>query len=322
MSSSFDSLVSLYGDHQRSMQSTFGNPSENLRQMTPDDVTKLSDVELAGLMYWIETQPAYGLLSNEEDKTILLQRYSVRKLSLDHYYSAAKHPDYVSRREFVMNNYTYVPSDRTGFELPDDDEFQISAKRSCFSATFSKFWTNVVDRFVEMKITDADIVFLQTMLLWSDSHNCRVSSEMTRQVMKTQREWAIASITDYYSKNRVEAAEERLGQLILIIGDLEDICELHCEDFVVAKLFDLGEQQKFWYDTMVYTPVNMKLNILEEKMELMEEEEDKENIPPKSIKQADPPVFNVNTHKISDIMAPLPDDVCYKNLNLFLSSQF
>ena len=28
-----------------------------------------------------------------------------------------------------MNNFTFVPADRTGFELPDDDAHQIQAKR-------------------------------------------------------------------------------------------------------------------------------------------------------------------------------------------------
>lgn len=100
----FRHLVFAYGEHQRMMQLSFStfeqfldehNSGQKLRKMEPMDVSKLSAVELTGLLYWIEKQQPYTDLSGE-DKAVLLKRYSVRKLSLDHFYSASKHPEYVS----------------------------------------------------------------------------------------------------------------------------------------------------------------------------------------------------------------------------------
>lgn len=59
--------------------------------MTPHDVEKLSTVELSGLLYWIEKMHPYKLLDSK-DRDILLKRYSVKKLSLDHFYYASKFP--------------------------------------------------------------------------------------------------------------------------------------------------------------------------------------------------------------------------------------
>ena len=99
----FNELVYAYRVHQRMMQLSFStieqfleehNEGQKLRKWEPTDVKKLSEVELVGLLYWIEKQRPYKELPSE-DKSALLMRYSVRKLSLDHFYSASKHPVHV-----------------------------------------------------------------------------------------------------------------------------------------------------------------------------------------------------------------------------------
>ncbi|CAI2355784.1 unnamed protein product [Caenorhabditis sp. 36 PRJEB53466] len=259
----FRHLVYAYGEHQRMMQLSFStfeqfldehNSGQKLRKMEPVDVSKLSAVELTGLLYWIEKQQPYTELSSE-DKSVLLKRYSVRKLSLDHFYSASKHPEYCARGEFVMNNYTFVPADRTGFELPDDDPHQIQAKRETFAPTFSRFWSNVIHPFVAMKVNDAEIVFLHIMLLWSLTNNEHVT-DVTRKVMKERRDWAMNRLFEWYNEHRVEDPELRFGQMILLLGEIELICDMHCQDFQVAKLFEFCDMSKFWYETLCYAPCN------------------------------------------------------------------
>ena len=62
--------------------------------MVPEDIIGLSEVELAGLLFWVDKMGHFQTLP-EEDKTNLLNRYSVRKLCLDHFYSASKYKDQV-----------------------------------------------------------------------------------------------------------------------------------------------------------------------------------------------------------------------------------
>ncbi|EFO99490.1 CRE-NHR-71 protein [Caenorhabditis remanei] len=259
----FNHLVFAYGEHQRMMQLSFStfeqfldehSTGPKLRRMDPLDVSKLSAVELTGLLYWIEKQQPYGELPNE-DKSSLLKRYSVRKLSLDHFYSASKHPEYCARGEFVMNNFTFVPADRTGFELPDDDAHQIQAKRETFAPTFNRFWSNVIHPFVSMKVNDAEVVFLHIMLLWSVTNNEHVT-ENTRTVMKHRRDWAMNRLFEWYNDHNTEDPALRLGQMILLLGEIELICDMHCQDFQVAKLFEFCDMSKFWYETLCYAPCN------------------------------------------------------------------
>lgn len=259
----FNHLVFAYGEHQRMMQLSFSTfeqfldehaNGQKLRKMDPLDVSKLSAVELTGLLYWIEKQQPYPELPNE-DKSSLLKRYSVRKLSLDHFYSASKHPHYCDRGEFVMNNFTFVPNDRTGFELPDDDPHQIQAKRETFAPTFSRFWSNVIHPFVAMKINDAEVVFLHIMLLWSVTNNEHVTCP-TRPIMKRRRDWAMNRLFEWYTEHGTEEPALRLGQMILLLGEIELICDMHCQDFQVAKLFEFCDMSKFWYETLCYAPCN------------------------------------------------------------------
>lgn len=88
---------------------------------------KLSQVELSGLMYWIEKLWPYRQLE-QKDRELLFKRYSVRKLSLDHFYTASKYPELIVKGHFAMLNNTYVPPDRTGFETVNDDKHTREAK--------------------------------------------------------------------------------------------------------------------------------------------------------------------------------------------------
>ncbi|CAD6187277.1 unnamed protein product [Caenorhabditis auriculariae] len=259
----FRDLVNAFADHQRMMQLSFSTIDqfltelENgpvLRPMVPTDVEKLSEVELTGLFFWIEKLRPYSDLP-PEDKSNLLKRYSVRKLSLDHFYSASKNAYHCKRGEFVMNNYTYVQYGKTGFEMPHDDFQQISAKKYAFTHTFQRFWTNVIFPFMQLRVTDAEITYLQMMLLWSQSNSEHVTPQ-TREIMKERRNWCMRCLFDWYVEHRFEDPGLRFGQMTLMIGEIETICEMHCQDFLVAKLFDFCDMGDCWYESLCYTSIN------------------------------------------------------------------
>lgn len=132
----FDRLIDLYSEHLKMMNRSLISTEEFLAElaggpkystMRPEDVDRLAAVELGGLCYWIEKLEPFTKLP-AEDQSALFKRYSVRKLSLDHFYVASKFPSYAQSSSFVMNNNRFVPSYSTGFETVDDTEVTRKAK--------------------------------------------------------------------------------------------------------------------------------------------------------------------------------------------------
>ncbi|GMT05584.1 hypothetical protein PENTCL1PPCAC_27758, partial [Pristionchus entomophagus] len=259
----FERLVSCYHEHLRLMQLAM-TPIESflkqfetgikLREMHPNDVSLLSTTELSGLLYWIEKQDPYSELP-PEDRRALFKRYSVRKLSLDHFYNASKWTDEVKKDNFVMLNNTFVPPNKTGFELATDDEKQITAKAEIFLPTFEQMWRCVIRPFNRMQITDAEMVFLHTLLLWSPLNNTHVL-DPTKPIMKRQREWAIAMLFEHYEIIGQEDPDVRFGEVCSLLAEVEVICDKHCQDFQVAKLFEFCDMSQFWYEKWCYSAVN------------------------------------------------------------------
>jgi hypothetical protein len=257
----FDALVTAYHEHVKHMNRAmisiddFLNESENgpkLRKMVPSDVDKLSTVELSGLLYWLEKQHPFKLLEHS-DREALIKRYSVRKLSLDHFYQASKFKDMVAEGNFVMLNNTYVPPNETGFEGVTDDEKTRQAKFDIFRPTLDRLWATIVIPFSKMNVTDAEIVTLHVLLLWSAQNNRYVSAPV-KEIMRKRREWAVSRLFEHYQDIDVADPVIRLGEILLLLPEIEVVCDLHCTDFQVAKLFQFCDSlSSYWYDKWCYT---------------------------------------------------------------------
>lgn len=103
-----------------------------------------------------------------------------------------------------------------------------------------------------MRITDAEIVTLHLLLLWSsqsklfsrrnlniddDVIDNRLVSEPLKEIMRKRREWAIQRLFEHYEQIGIADPVVRLGEVILLLPEIEVVCDLHCTDFQVAKLF-------------------------------------------------------------------------------------
>ncbi|CAJ0953078.1 unnamed protein product, partial [Mesorhabditis belari] len=257
----FERMAVMYKEHVEQMRLNmlsfpdFLEPKPR-RAMTPDDVEGLSKAELAGLLYWISKMKPYATLPLS-DRTALLKRYSVRKLSLDHFYVASQHREHIEKRNFCMLNNTYVPPGATGFELNTDDPQQIAAKQEIFRPTFERIWRTVIIPFEQMQIQDIEIVFLHGMLLWSPLNSIHVEEE-TRPLLKEQREWFTGRLNEYYLNSGMSLMEAgvRMGQIILVLAEVELICNQHCHDFQVCKLFEFCDMSRYWYEQLCYSKIN------------------------------------------------------------------
>uniref|UniRef100_A0A7E4V6D5 Nuclear receptor domain-containing protein n=1 Tax=Panagrellus redivivus TaxID=6233 RepID=A0A7E4V6D5_PANRE len=256
----FDRLIVAYHEHLKHMNLATLSVEQFLKQetdatgfrkMVPTDVEKLSTVELSGLFYWLDKQHPYRLL-DQTDREALMKRYSVRKLSLDHFYVASKHKSMLAQGNFTMLNNTYVPPDETGFEGITDDQRTRKAKFEIFRPTLDRLWATIVLPFAQMNITDAEIVTLHMLLLWSAQNN-RFVSDRVKDIAKKRRDWVINRLFEHYEQIGVADPALRLGEVIMLLPEIEVVCDLHCTDFHVAKLFQFCESlSTYWYEKWCY----------------------------------------------------------------------
>ncbi|KAI3413182.1 hypothetical protein GPALN_010683 [Globodera pallida] len=263
----FDDLVSYYREHliwiNRAVTpidiESFLNEEHGdcikWRPMEPTDLDVLSKIELSGLLYWIEKLSPFRQLPVKE-RTTLFKRYTVRKLSLDHFYTASKHPKLIADGNFAMPNNTYVSPDRTGFETTRDDEHTRKAKFQILRPTIDRLWHTLVLPFAEMRVTDAEIVAIHMLLMWSGSNN-RFVDESTRHIMQERREWAVRRLFKHYASTGVEEPTVRLGEILLLLPELEVVCDMHCKDFQVAQLFEFCNMSEYWYENYAYSSLSI-----------------------------------------------------------------
>jgi hypothetical protein len=62
-----------------------------------------------------------------------------------------------------------------------------------------------------------------------------------KQEMKERREWAIGQLWKCYEKEADDYDPViRLGELLLLLPEIEIICDQHCRDFQIAQLFEVS----------------------------------------------------------------------------------
>ncbi|KAI1730416.1 ligand-binding domain of nuclear hormone receptor domain-containing protein [Ditylenchus destructor] len=219
----FESLVRNYHEHLKMM---------NRAMLSIDDFLSEQD-KLAGLMYWLEKLNPFKSLKAKE-REVFFKMYSVRKLSLDHFYQASK----------------------TGFETLMDDEKTKKAKLEIIRPTIDRLWHTVVLPFMNLGITDAEIVTLHILLLWSTNNNRHVSKD-TRELMRKRREWAIERLFEHYEQMDIPDPVVRLGEILLLLPEIEVVCDLHCKDFQVSQLFEFCNMSEYWYEKVCYTALSI-----------------------------------------------------------------
>ncbi|CEF63694.1 Transcription factor HNF-4 homolog [Strongyloides ratti] len=267
----FLQLVSHYQEQLRMMEIELtpvddiinkGNKTITLREFVPDDIDPLAKAELNGLLWFIEKLDPFQYL-DQTDKVALLQRYSIRKLSLDHIYVASKYPEELEKNNWVMLNHAYVPPNKTGFERNSDLEKGKAAAESrrrkfqIFRPTIDTVLEAVVKPFSRMKINDYEVTVLHLLLMWSIRNNRFVDPSL-KAILRIQRDWAVKCLTKYYESINHPEAYLRLGQILLLLPEIEVACDMHCQDYSIAKLFDYGDMSDYWYEKLCYSKLNVK----------------------------------------------------------------
>ncbi|CAI4221516.1 unnamed protein product [Auanema sp. JU1783] len=255
--------VRFYNQHLRMMQLSFSTISSfldmmqnkaTLKEISPLEMEKLRNVELNGVFSWLDSITAYKHLSSADQEN-LLKRYSIRKVSLDRFYIASLHVYELQRKNFVLNNNTFIPPNRTGFEVVEEDEKQIKFKNETFAETNARSWKNVVLRFTDLSIKDAEVVYLQYMLLWSVANYAYVSGD-AKKMMKDQRNRVMSNLFEYYSLSKTEEPEVRFAEITMLLGELEEVFDMHCLDIQIFEVFGLSGLGNTWYVDVCHSQLN------------------------------------------------------------------
>lgn len=75
--------------------------------------------------------------------------------------------------------------------------------------------------------------------------------------MQKRREWALSCLFEHYVHMGEPEPETRLGELLLLLPELEVGCNQHIKDFQVAQLFDISNMSEYWYERVCYTSVSV-----------------------------------------------------------------
>ncbi|CEF63973.1 Transcription factor HNF-4 homolog [Strongyloides ratti] len=228
-----------------------------LRVYTPRDMLLLARSDLTGVTLWISEIEEYSKFTNLE-KASLLQRFALRKIMLDHCYMTSKYKEHFEKGNLVMPNYTYIPSDKTGYEKENDSLYTNEIIYNIFRETLNYAIKCVVKPMNELNLTEEEIVFLYLLILWNKNNEKYVSSDK-RHIFTSQKNWALKCLFIHYSEKKLLSPEIRFGEITLLLKELEACCLLHCEDYMTSKFFNINFLKEMWYDNVCYSCVNFEV---------------------------------------------------------------
>uniref|UniRef100_A0A0K0EPK6 Nuclear receptor n=1 Tax=Strongyloides stercoralis TaxID=6248 RepID=A0A0K0EPK6_STRER len=227
-----------------------------LKLFTSKDMVLLARSDLASVTLWISNIEEYTRFTTSE-KALLLQRFALRKIMLDHCYMTSKYKEYFERGNLVMPNYTYIPSDMTGYEKESDNLSDKKVIYSIFKETQNYTIECVIKPMNELNLTEEEIVFLYLLILWNKNNEKYVSSDKS-SIFSSQRNWALKCLFIHYYEKNLPSPEVRFGEITLLLKELETCCVSHFEDYVTSQFSNITISREKWYDNICYSSINLE----------------------------------------------------------------
>uniref|UniRef100_A0A0K0FC23 Transcription factor HNF-4 homolog (inferred by orthology to a D. melanogaster protein) n=1 Tax=Strongyloides venezuelensis TaxID=75913 RepID=A0A0K0FC23_STRVS len=228
-----------------------------LKEFTPNDISLLARSDLTSVTLWISQIKEY-LQFTDSEKASLLKRFSLRKIMLDHCYMTSKYKDHFEKGNLVMPNYTYIPIDKTGYEKENDNFFTKEIVYNIFRKTFNYAIECIIKPMYRLNLTEEEIVFLYFLILWNRNNEKYVSIDK-RYIFLNQRNWALKCLSIHYWEKNISNPDIRLGEITLLLKELEWCCFLHCEDYMTSKCFNGSYLKEKWYDNVCYSKINFDI---------------------------------------------------------------
>ncbi|CEF62423.1 Transcription factor HNF-4 homolog [Strongyloides ratti] len=231
--------------------------SPPLRIFNPSDTELLCRMQISNLFSWLSSMHFIDELSNDE-KINLTKRFALKKISLDTMIMTSKYPEQIDFKSIVLENYTLIPSDMTGYEKDNDTESVRLARLAIFRESINDIFETIIKSISELKLTEYEIVTLYFLLFWSKSNEKFVSQNKVK-LFEGQRNWVIKCLYTHYCKYSINNCEVRLGEIMLLLNELEWNYITNCKDYLISQLFNVGILKTHWFDKFCYSDTNFQL---------------------------------------------------------------
>uniref|UniRef100_A0A0N5BNA7 Nuclear receptor n=1 Tax=Strongyloides papillosus TaxID=174720 RepID=A0A0N5BNA7_STREA len=228
-----------------------------LRIFTPDDIDLLCRVQISNVFSWLSSISSFDNLTNSE-KSDISKRFTLKKINLDTFVMTSKYPEQIDLKCIVLENYTFIPPDMTGFEKNEDTEVVRSIRLAVFRNSIDDTFETIIKPLSELKLTDYEIVALYLLLLWS-KNNERFVSKDKKKLFDSQRNWVIKCLYTHYCKSSINDPEIRLGEIMLLLKELEWSYINSCKDYLMSQIFNVGILKTNWFDKFCYSEPNFQL---------------------------------------------------------------
>ncbi|EFP06942.1 hypothetical protein CRE_10419 [Caenorhabditis remanei] len=89
--------------------------------------------------------------------------------------------------------------------------------------------------------------------------NSHVTEETVKK-MEQRRDWATIRLCTWYKDHNLENPDLRLEKILLLLDEIEIVCDMHCQDFIVAKMYEFCDMSQFFYEKLCYAPCNTNID--------------------------------------------------------------
>ncbi|CEF70883.1 Nuclear hormone receptor, ligand-binding, core domain and Zinc finger, nuclear hormone receptor-type domain and Steroid hormone receptor family and Nuclear hormone receptor, ligand-binding domain and Zinc finger, NHR/GATA-type domain-containing protein [Strongyloides ratti] len=218
--------------------------TDKLKIMLAEDIAKVCSMELISMIEWARTLPCFSQLPTS-DQLILLKRYAVQHLILEHgYYTSQFNYNDV----WMISNGTCMPRDCNPgnnnliYNCTEDRRWR---QEKLYKQMTERCIDEVVTPLKHLKLMPEELLTLKISMLYqcgnnlSDTESTLMISKKSRKKIIKEREKCYKALFLFYEHIKYKNYEERFGNVILTISGIVSAASAVQESYQIMRLFKI-----------------------------------------------------------------------------------